>query len=121
MENNTLQLVELLAKGAVGTQKQIARAWNMDVNTYIAGAPILVTQNCFAFMFTNIGDTIATVNGMVIYPGVPGTRLGDSRSVGAHLLDLYKGNITLKFLPVGGETDPNVEIVQLYYAEAYDK
>lgn len=120
MENQTLQLIELLAKGANGVNaKQVARAWNMDVQTFQDGSPVIVTRNCFAFMFTNIGDTIGFVNDMVIYPGVPGTRLGDSRSLGGHLLDLYKGTITVKFGALNA--NPNIEIVQLYYAEAYDR
>lgn len=121
MNNNTVQLVELLAKGTSDQQaKQVARAFNMDVQNYYEGGLIIVLQNCAAFMFTNVGDTTAYVNGMVIYPGTPGSILGDSRSVGLEQLDLYKGTINLKFAsPLGAA--PNVEIVQLYYAEAYDK
>ncbi len=72
-------------------------------------------------MFTNIGDTIARVNGIVIFPSAtPLTALGDSRSVGGHLMDLYMGNITLAFnTPVGAT--PLVEVIQLFYVSTFKK
>jgi hypothetical protein len=91
-----------------------ARAYNMATNLYTQAQQIIVVENCFAFMFTNLGDTIARVNGMVIFPSsTPASQLGDSRTVSAHVLDLYKGNITLSFNP--GGLNPLVEIVQLFY------
>jgi hypothetical protein len=65
-------------------------------------------------MFTNVGDTNAAVNDMVVFPSAtPATALGDSRTISGHLLDVYSGNINLSFTP--GGTAPAVEIVQLYY------
>lgn len=94
------------------------RAYNMSVATYNQSQLIPLVENCFAFMFTNLGDSIATINGMVIFPSAtPATALGDSRSVSGHLMDLYKGNITLTILP--GGVAPLVEVVQLYYAISY--
>ncbi len=94
------------------------RAWNFvaDANAYIP-----VAKNCFAFMFTNLGDTIARVNGMVIFPNAtPLAALGDSRSLAGHWMDLFKGRLTLSFqAPVNAL--PQVEIVQLYYVTPYTK
>lgn len=92
-----------------------ARGYNMSVVLYGSSQSIPVVPNCFAFMFTNIGDTIARINGMVVFPNFnPATGLGDSRSISGHLLDLYKGNITLSFgVPLGA--NPLVEVVQLFY------
>lgn len=87
----------------------------MSVAVYSNAQQIPVVENCFAFMFTNLGDSIAWINGMVIFPSsTPATALGDSRSVSGHLMDLYKGNITLAIQ--GGGAAPLVEVVQLYYA-----
>lgn len=93
------------------------RGYNMSVQTYDTPGVISVFQNCLGFMFTNIGDTTAFVNGMVIFPSAtPATALGDSRTIAAHLLDMYRGNITLKFAaPLGAA--PLVEIVQLFYLD----
>lgn len=97
------------------------RAWNMSVSTYNNARQIPRMENCFAIMFTNIGDTAATINGMVIFPNAtPGAALGDSRSVGGHLMDLYMGNITLAFRPPIGAA-PLVEIVQLFYVTPFKK
>lgn len=89
--------------------------WNKTVQIYSENAYITVAKNCFAFMFTNVGDTIATVEGMVIFPSAtPATALGDSRTIAAHELEIYTGSMNLSFrAPVG--VIPAVEIVQLYY------
>jgi hypothetical protein len=93
---------------------RVPRGWNMDVMIYTQSGNIPVTKNCFAFMFTNVGDSIGYINGMVIYPSAtPGTSLGDSRTVSGHLLDIYKGTMNLKIAPV--LLTPAIEVVQLYY------
>lgn len=93
------------------------RPYDMTVQVYSDNQYITVAPNCFAFMFTNIGDTIATVKGMVIFPNAtPATALGDSRSISGHKLDVYTGTMDLSFrAPVG--TAPAVEVVQLYYVD----
>jgi hypothetical protein len=100
------------------TAVQQGRMWNFTVVKYSQSGQIDVTPGCFAFMFTNIGDVIARVNDMVIFPSAtPATALGDSRSLSGHVLDFFKGNIALAFeVPTAGIT-PNVEIVQLFYVE----
>jgi len=91
------------------------RPYNMTVDTYTTNQYIPVAKGCFAFMFTNLGDTIATVKGMVIFPSAtPTTSLGDSRTISGHKLDVYKGTMDLSFrAPLG--VAPTVEVVQLYY------
>jgi hypothetical protein len=92
------------------------RMYNLYVQVYNTPLQVPVAKGCFAFMFTNVGDTVATVNGMVIFPSAtPLIALGDSRTIAAHENEVYTGNITLAFLPTVGATTPNVEIVQLYY------
>lgn len=95
--------------------KQCNRPYDMSVQVYVENTYVPVDRNCFAFMFTNVGDTAATVNGMVVFPSAtPLTALGDSRTIAAHQFDLYTGNITLSFRAPVGAT-PGVEIIQLYY------
>lgn len=91
------------------------RPYNMAVQVYSENFYVPVADKCFAFMFTNVGSTPATVNGMVIFPSAtPLTALGDSRTISGHDGDIYKGNITLSFTPPIVAI-PQVEIVQLYY------
>lgn len=90
----------------------------MDVQTYSESQTISVTNGCFAFMFTNIGDTKASINGMVVFPSsTPTTALGDSRTISGHELDLYTGNINLSFDAVAPGVTPLVEVVQLFYID----
>lgn len=96
--------------------KHSIRPYNITVQVYTTNQSIAVARNCFAYMFTNVGDTAATVNGMVVFPSAtPLTALGDSRTIAAHQGEVYSGNITLSLrAPVGAA--PGVEIVQLYYS-----
>ncbi len=92
------------------------RVFNMDVQFYTTAKSITVQRGCTSFMFTNVGDVVASVNGMVIFPSLtPLTSLGDSRTVSAHLLDTYSGNIVLQFATPTTGVNPRVEIVQIFY------
>ena len=96
----------------------MGRAWNFSALPYELSTPIDVVENCFAVMFTNIGDTTARLNGMVIFPSAtPTTALGDSRTISGHWLDIFKGNLRLAFDVPGGAT-PLVEIVQFFYTSS---
>jgi len=97
-------------------KREEMRQYNMDVQVYTQSQAVTVTRGCFAFMFTNIGDVIARVNQLIVFPSLtPATSLGDSRTISGHLLDLYMGNIQLSFeVPTLGVA-PAVEIVQLFY------
>lgn len=93
-----------------------SRRYNITVQIYTQATQVPLAEGCFAYMFTNVGDTTAAVNGMVVFPSAtPTTSLGDSRTIAAHRNEIYTGNITLSFLPTVGAVNPNVEIVQLYY------
>jgi len=95
------------------------RAYNMALSLVTEAQRVPLVDNCFAIMFTNIGDTIARVNGMVIFPSAtPATALGDSRSLSGHLMDLYKGNLNVSFDVPGGAA-PQIEIIQLFYVLPY--
>lgn len=91
------------------------RPYNMTVQIYTENTYIPPARNCFAFMFTNVGDTVAAIQGMVIFPSAtPLTALGDSRTISGHWGDIYTGKMDLSFrLPLGAT--PAVEVVQLYY------
>jgi hypothetical protein len=94
-----------------------SRVWNQSVVVYTKSTLVVRNENCFAYMFTNVGDTIAFVNGMIVYPSAtPLTALGDSRAMSGHLLDIYKGDLNLTFV-VPLNANPAVEIVQLFYSQ----
>jgi hypothetical protein len=97
-------------------QLPIGRKWNKTVNKYSESQQIDVTPGCFAYMFTNLGDVIARLDDIVIFPSsTPGTALGDSRTLGAHVVDYYAGNMTLVFEAPTAGVNPLVEVIQLFY------
>lgn len=98
------------------TLKPGDRAFNMTVDLATASKNLIVQRGCFAIMFTNRGDAIANVNGLVINPSpTPLTVLGDSRSISGHQNNLFYGSAVLTIAP--GTAAPLVEIVQLFYMD----
>ncbi len=79
---------------------------------YGPGKAIARVQNCNGFTVTNVGDTTVTVNGRILYPGVPGTSIGDSVSIGGNRGEIYTGNINIKF---GAGATPLVLVEQKFY------
>lgn len=91
------------------------RAWNITVQVYTRATQVVRIENCFAVMFTNLGDTTLTVNGISCFPSAtPTTALGDSRTIAAHQDDIYMGLITLQFAAAPLIT-PACEIIQAFY------
>lgn len=88
------------------------RRYNIQVSGYSQSKPVIVTKGCAGYKATNTGAVIVRVNGEILYPGVPGTRLGDSTSVLLHENDLYAGNIDVSFDAGAGAA---VVIVQIFY------
>lgn len=95
--------------------------YNTSQNNYYTSQDIPREKNLNGFTFTNLGDTIAEVNGIVIFPSTtPATVAGDSVSIGGNAGEIYVGNIKLLFrTPVGAA--PNVLIVQKFYLKDYSK
>lgn len=91
--------------------------YNISVNFYNAGNQgfINIQKNCNSIMVTNLGDTIATINGIVLFPSAtPATVAGDTLEITGNELDSFKGNLKLAFnFPVGAS--PLVQIVQQFY------
>lgn len=68
---------------------------------------------CNGFFCVNVGDTIVRVNGHILYPGTPGTSLGDAVTFGGNAGEIYSGNIEIIFNT--GGANPAVTVDQKYY------
>ena len=86
-------------------------------SSYYKPAFIDVVKNCNGFTVTNIGDTTAFVNDMVLFPGVPGVSLGDSRTIGGNENEIYVGNIKLSFDVIAPGVAPQIEIIQKFFID----
>lgn len=99
------------------TEQLNGRRYDMVVQIYSQNTYIPPARKCFAVMFTNIGDTPATLKGMIVFPSAtPTTALGDSRTISGHKNDIYSGTLDLSFRAPLGVT-PAIEVVQLYYVD----
>lgn len=84
------------------------------VNFYSEAKSIPIAKDCTRYFATNVGDTPCTINQILLYPGVPGTSLGDSVAISANELDIYSGNLDISFAqPIGAV--PRIMIVQIVY------
>lgn len=97
----------------------------MDFQSYNVYKSIFVPKGCAGFMVTNIGDTKATINNMLLNPDPRNvitpteTFRGDSITIMLHKGDIYSGKIDLAFDMVAPGTNPRVEVVQLFYTDNY--
>lgn len=89
--------------------------FNLVSNDYITSQKVKVQLGCNAITYTNLGDTIVTVNNITLFPSAtPATVAGDSISIGGNLGEIYKGDINVKFLlPLGAA--PRLQIIQKFY------
>lgn len=70
-------------------------------------------DNCNGFTVVNTGDSIAIVNGFILYPGTVGTSIGDSISFGGNAGEIYMGTIDYSFPTPGA--DPQITVSQKVY------
>lgn len=98
--------------------KQYTRPWNWSVEIISTSQQFTYDNGATGFMFTNTGVDIVNVNGKILYPGTPGTILGDSFSIAAHKDDVFKGVIKIVFATVTG---PALEVVQISYMDVQQR
>jgi len=92
------------------------RNFNTTTKIVNLSGDLIREAGCNAIMFTNIGDTICRVNGMVVFPAAAPATLGDSRSFGGHKDEVFTGIIRVQFQqPVG--VNPLLEVVQIFYTD----
>lgn len=54
--------------------------------------------NCNSITLINYGTSTVRINdAIILYPGVPGTRSGESISIGGNRLEIFKGVIDVAF------------------------
>lgn len=89
--------------------------YNWNVKNVYEATQIIREAGTFALMFTNLGDSIANVNGKVLYPGTVGAIQGDSFSIGIDMQNFeFSGIINVAFSG-GSGTGNNLEVVTLFY------
>lgn len=87
--------------------------YNITVNEYTSSQVIDIIENCNGITITNTGDATATVKGITLYAGTPGSILGDSITIGGNQGEI----ISDKRLPLtfGAGAAPSITIIQKYY------
>ena len=90
--------------------------FNFDVQPYTQPARIAVFKDCNSITITNTGTAVAVVDNITLYPGTPGTSLGDSVTIGGNLGEiLSRQSLRLSFpVPAAGQ---QISIIQKYYSK----
>jgi len=93
--------------------------WNKSSIPYSKSGKVELQNGCFAFMVTNVGDAIVSVDGELLFPSpTPTTEAGDSISFGDPKGKVFMGLSTNLNFTAGG-VNPLAIVTQLFYL--YDK
>ena len=58
--------------------------FQFDTQVYSASKRVQLFGDCNSLTLVNTGDNIVTVENIILYPGTPGTNVGDSFSIGGN-------------------------------------
>jgi hypothetical protein len=86
--------------------------YNTLYNNYKVNSLVIIDQFCNSWTAINLGTTAATVNGIPLNAGVPGTNNGESFSIGGNISEIFMGRIDVGFPATG---IGNVLIIQKIY------
>lgn len=89
------------------------KPFDWSILYYSSAQTVEILPHCNCITMTNLGDSIAYVNGKPLYPGTIGSIAGDSLSIGGNEGEIFNS----KRLPIsftGGATN-NLEVIQKYY------
>lgn len=92
------------------------RQFDFNVQVFTRSAFIDVVERCNAISITNVGDTAARVDQILLFPSAtPATVLGDSASIGGNQNEvLSRQQLQLIFVaPVGAA--PAIQVIQKFY------
>jgi hypothetical protein len=85
--------------------------YNFSAITVEQSRAVTPDEKCNGFTAINTGATVATVNGIPLNPGVPGTNNGESFSLGGNFGEIFKGRIDIGFTGGVGQ----LLLIQKYY------
>lgn len=91
------------------------RKFNLSTKNVTASGSITMERGCNTATFINTGDNIVTVNDVVLYPGTPGTSVGDSFTFGGNQDEVFAGFIKVAFQSVSA--GQQLTIIQKYYGD----
>ena len=80
-------------------------------------AGVVVEDKCNAYTVINLGTSVATVNGITLNPGTPGTNNGESISLGGHEGEIFRGRIDISFVGAKGFV---MVIQKIYLPDSFD-
>ena len=85
-----------------------------DAIQYSEAQKVVVEKNCIAIIATQLGDTIAQINGITLFPSLtPNLTAGDSITIADPQGRIYKGKCQIQFASPAG-VNPLIELVQVF-------
>lgn len=86
--------------------------YNVIITTIQQSAAVVVEDQCNGVTFINQGSIPARINGVILYPGTPGTNSGESLTFGGNTGEIFSGRIDVSFdILLGGL----VQVLQKIY------
>lgn len=89
------------------------KRYNLIYSTITQNTQVVIQELCNSWTVINTGTTVATVNGLALNPGTPGTSTGESYSIGGNFGELFYGRIDVGFATGIG----SLMVIQKIYLE----
>lgn len=87
--------------------------FDVFTQVYTQNGAYPIIDGCNAIMITNIGADVAVVDGRILYPGTPGSSIGDSITIGGNEGETYgRQIISITFQTT---VNPKIEVTQKYF------
>lgn len=89
--------------------------FNYDAQYYDKSSRVQLYGNCNGLTFVNTGDNPVKIDNIILYPGTPGTSVGDSFSIGGNegeILDRKEIRVAFNQPQTAGQ---QIMIVQKFY------
>lgn len=80
---------------------------------YTISGYLKLVPNVNGIKVTNTGADLVFVNDEPLYPGLPGTAIGDSITIGGNLGEIFLGTVDIRFSGTG--TNPQVLATIKFY------
>lgn len=89
--------------------------FGFDTQYYRTSQLVQLFKDCNSITLVNTGDNIVTVENIILYPGTPGTSVGDSFSIGGNEGEILDKRYLRVVFSIPGSIQQQIMITQKYF------